>query len=402
MQDLKKITILSRALVVTAAAALALGCSGAVNASGGNPSGVAIAGQTCAPATQGEVCGMAGGQTAHLKCDSGTKAWTLVESCGAGTSCSSVNGAFVCKAPTATQPDGGAPDAVGDAAATDADVSLADIAAGELPKPDGQLADSGPNSDACKCIQVGDYYRFSALQLTSMDGSPDFAVLPVLNSLWQSDVDGYELNILLQVAAVSATDVTWQVVDGARVGTTQEPCLLPPTQTTIHQKRNGCQLLDSDAGALNLYAGSQQHTKNCGSLAGSSLGVDNTIPLRGVVLNGTMHADCSAIDSGTMQSAAIAKDALFKLCTCQTLPGQTSDVCAPPDPSYKDTTSSLAGACDGCGPGWQSFGGLLAAFAGDVGLQYGCKSDTGGPAVCLTATFAATRLSAWTPAACGN
>lgn len=376
--------------VFVAALAWGSGCSNTTNSGGANPN-VPIAGQTCAPATQAGACGVANGHSAHLRCDAVTKAWTTVDECAVGSACTSAGGAFVCTAVSGTQDTvSGSDGLVADAVGTDAltkDTSKADTAV---------VIDVNTGADACGCLTVGDYFRVSTWQFTTVDGDPDFAIVPVLNSLWQSDIDAFELNLLLRVADVSAADVTWEVVDAARVGSTQEPCLLPATATLIHQKRKGCALLDSDAGSLNVYQGSEQHPKTCGYLAKPSLGIDDTLPIRGAMLSGTLAADCSAIANGTVASASIAEDALSKICVCQTTPGQSSDVCATPDPSYQDP------ACGGCGNNWQSFGVLLSAFAGDAGLKYSCKSDAGQPAMCLTATFTANKVTGSVPQACGG
>ncbi len=286
-----------------------------------------------------------------------------------------------------------------------------DTTANNIPLRQDVVDDAGDVSSTvagCDCIKVGDMFRFNTLQLTSVDGNPDFAVIPVLNSLWQSDIDTFELNFIVKVTGVTADAIDVEVTNGARVGDTKKPCLLPQTMAPLHFPRQGCNMLNSAPGAMNVYAGSQQHTKNCGYLDEKTmapkpaLGVNQSIPIRGAVLTATVSPDCSAIENGIVVSGSFSKDALFRLCTCQTLPGQNSDVCATPDPKYKDTTSNPPGACDGCGNGWQSLGGLLSAFAGDAGLQYGCTSDTGGPSVCLKATFAAKKLdpAVWLPSAC--
>ncbi len=269
-------------------------------------------------------------------------------------------------------------------------------------------ADVSATTAGCDCLKVGDMYRFTTLQLTSVDGNPDFAVIPVLNSLWQSDINTFELNFVVKVTGLTADTVDVEVTNGARVGATEKPCLLPDTMAPLHFPRAGCTLSNSAVGTMNVYAGSQQHTKNCGYLdqktmaPNPALGVNHSIPIRGAVLKATVSNDCSTIDNGIVVAGSFSKDALFRLCTCQTLPGQNSDVCTTPDPTYKDMVSNPPGACDGCGNGWQSLGGLLSAFAGDAGLQYGCVSDTGAKSVCLTATFAAKKLdpAVWLPSPC--
>lgn len=256
----------------------------------------------------------------------------------------------------------------------------------------------------CDCLKVGDVYRFTSLQLTSVDGNPEFAVIPVLNSLWQMDIDNYELNFMVKITELTMDNVEIEVTNAARVGDTKKPCLLPKTAAKIRFPRNGCCLDESETGSINVYAGSQEHTKNCGYLENKTpkIGVDHAIPIRGVKLSARATPDCSKIENGLVLEGSFSKDALFNLCTCQTLPGQSSDVCTIPDPKYKDTNADNPGACDGCGDNWQSLGGLLSAFAGDEGLKYGCKSDTGGPSVCMTTTFTAVKVdpAVWVPAVC--
>ncbi len=273
--------------------------------------------------------------------------------------------------------------------------------------------DAGPIAGACDpayaaggcdCLKVGDTFRFNTLQLTNVDGDPDFAVIPVLNSLWQMDIDNYELNFVVKITALTQDDVEVEVTNGARVGDTKKPCLLKQTAAKIHFPRNGCCLDLSDVGSMNVYAGSQEHPKNCGYLQNVTpkIGADHAIPIRGVVLKATVKTDCSAIDNGVVVEGSFSAAALDHLCTCQTTPGQSSDVCITPQPSPADASKLPVGDCSLCGEKWQSLGGLLTAFAGESGLKYGCKSDTGGKSVCMGATFTAVKIdqTVWTPTDC--
>ena len=257
---------------------------------------------------------------------------------------------------------------------------------------------------ACDCLQVGDMYRFTSLQLTNVDGDPDFAVIPVLNSLWQMDIDNFELNFMVRISKLTADEVEVVVTNGARVGDTKQPCLLPQTAATLTFPRKGCDLLNSKTGSMNVYAGSQQHPKNCGYLNNTTpkIGADHAIPIRGVVLKATVSPDCKTIDNGFVVEGSFSKAALDHLCTCQTTPGQSSDVCITPQPSPADGNALPVGDCSLCGNNWQSLGGLLTAFAGDAGLKYGCTSDIGGKSVCMGATFAAKKIdqAVWLPVEC--
>ena len=295
--------------------------------------------------------------------------------------------------------------------ATDAVDTVEDVNAGE----------------SCGCIQVGDWYRFKTLQLTNVDGNPDFPVIPVLNSLWQMDIDSYELNFYVQVTKVTDADIEIAVTNAARVGDTKKPCLLPQTTAKIRLPRSGCKLLDSDEGSINVYAGSVDHPKNCGYLNNLTpkIGADHAIPIRGVHIRANLSTDCKTIENGQVFEGSFSAGALFHLCTCQTTPGQSSDVCITPQPSPADASKVPESDCSLCGNNWQSLGGLLAAFAGatacddktpcdkgaacfhgfcrdDTGLKYGCKDEYGAPSVCMGATFTAERLDAavWLPKEC--
>lgn len=283
-----------------------------------------------------------------------------------------------------------------------------DTNANHIPlQSDDVVADTGNDTTtapACDCIHEGDWYRFTALQLTNVDGDPDFAVIPVLNSLWQSDIDNFELNFLVQISKVATDSIEIDVTSGARVGDTKHPCLLPQTKAHLKFPRNGCSLLKSEPGSMNVYAGSIEHPKNCGYLQNVTpkIGADHAIPIRGVVLQANATPDCKTIENGIVLEGSFSKAALFHLCTCQTTPGQSSDVCITPQPSPADASKIPESDCSLCGNNWQSLGGLLSAFAGDAGLKYGCKSDTGGPSVCMGATFKAERLdpAVWLPTEC--
>ncbi len=281
---------------------------------------------------------------------------------------------------------------------------------------------------ACDCLQVGDIYRFNTLQLTNVDGDPNFAVIPVLNSLWQMDINAYELNFYVKVTKLTATDVEISVTNAARVGDTKKPCLLPQTTAIIKLPRKGCDLLDSETGSINVYSGSLEHPKNCGYLQNMTpkIGADHAIPIRGVKIRASVSADCKRIENGQVFEGSFSEAALFHLCTCQTTPGQSSDVCITPQPSPADASTVPEGDCSLCGNNWQSLGGLLGAFAGGTscdaaspcpggvvcdhgmcagtGLKYGCKDEYGARSVCMGATFTAERLdpAVWLPSDCSG
>ncbi|MFO0750587.1 MAG: hypothetical protein U1F43_33700 [Myxococcota bacterium] len=251
----------------------------------------------------------------------------------------------------------------------------------------GEVADVDPAA-TCDCLAVGQWYRFDALTLLSIDGE-DHPVLPTLNGLWASDIAGNELNIMLEVMAVSPTEVTMKVVNGARIDGTQDICELADTAVTLVFPRNGCHLGPSAESSFNVYAGTETFPKNCTT----TLPVKHAIPVARAQLDGTLSGTCDAIVNGTVPHGGLGQTELGKICTCLLLPGQAAEECGALDASYTEVA-----ACTGCNKNYHSLSDLLTAF-GDV--KWSCTTESGDPAACLTADFTAAAL-ATSPAPCGE
>lgn len=247
-------------------------------------------------------------------------------------------------------------------------------------------ADASPTVATCDCLQPGKWFRFDALAVTSLDEATGHPLIGQLNSLWKIDIAGMELNFYFEVVEASATSVKFRVLNGARVGK-EDTCLLPKTETTIVFPRSGCSLAKSAPAGINVYAGTEANTKNCAP----TLAPTHAIPVRNATLQATVAPDCSAIGDGLVLTGGIAGDALAKTCTCITNKTQTSESCLVPDAKYVD------GDCDGCNSKYSNLLGLFRSFSGDKDPDYLCKSETGGPAVCLTATFHAVAIAAAPP-----
>src|SRR5690606_34987843 len=85
----------------------------------------------------------------------------------------------------------------------------------------------------CDCLAVGDWYRFDQLAITAIDGE-EHPAIPALNAIWTNDIAAKELSILLDVTAVSDTEVTVRAVDGARIdGTDDQICAITDTAGTL-------------------------------------------------------------------------------------------------------------------------------------------------------------------------
>ena len=268
--------------------------------------------------------------------------------------------------------------------------SLADV-----PNDATSLADSLTSGDAvdavdaavavtpCGCPQVGQLFRFTELKLLTLDGGLH-PVIGTLNNMWKTDIGHFELNFYFEIAEVNDAHVKFRVVNGARTDDKGNTCLLDAkssldTTVFMDHPRQGCHLMPSTNAGINVYAGTPTNTKNCAP----TLPIKHAIPVRGAALEANVAPDCSALTDGMVLSGNFAKDALAKICTCITLGEQNADTCGVLDPKFKGNK------CDACNDKYQSLTDLLEAF-GD--LQYGCKAEDGGLAVCLTASFQAVRV----------
>ena len=238
-------------------------------------------------------------------------------------------------------------------------------------------ADTGVAPIPCDCLKEGDWYRFDKLKIESLDGALH-NVMFALNPLWKQDVEGLELNFYFQIIKVGATEVTINVVNGARVdGTTDQTCLLPYTSAQLIHPRSGCTLDNSVESAMNVYAGTQSNKKNCAP----KNAVPHAIEVRKAILNGTFSTDCSKILTGKVVSGSLSQASLEQTCTCVN-PGKSAEECGVLDPAFKGNS------CDGCNEKYQNLKTLLENFGE---LQWKCVVD-GKPAVCLEASFSAVRL----------
>jgi len=240
------------------------------------------------------------------------------------------------------------------------------------------------SSTACDCLTVGRWYRFDSLALTTIDGK-DHPVIPTLNGLWGSDIAALELDIMLEVKAVSAASVTMRVMNGARIDGTQDICSFPATAVEVVFPRNGCSLETSAESAFNVYAGTETYPKTCST----TLPVKNAIPVARARLEGTVSDDCGAILTGKVPSGGLGQNEIAQVCTCLLLPGKPAEDCGLLDPSFN------ASSCVGCNPKYQSLGALLTAFGEP---DWSCQTESGTPAACITADFTAVAIGA--PIAC--
>lgn len=247
-------------------------------------------------------------------------------------------------------------------------------------------ADTSATIDGCSCLAVGQWYRFDALELTSLDGG-EHNVIETLNGLWAADIAKNELNVTLEVTAVSDTEVTLRGTVGARVDGTEDICVIDSSAQDFVFPREGCHLKPSAPASINVYAGTESYPKNCST----QLPVKHVIPVDGAVLEGQLGDACEGIHDGNVPAGVLGQADLGKVCTCLLLPDDPAEKCGELDASYAPD-----GACPGCNDKFQSLSNLLTAF-GEV--SWSCQTTAGDPATCLTASFSAVRL-AEAPASC--
>lgn len=242
----------------------------------------------------------------------------------------------------------------------------------------GQTAvDGGATGGECNCLKEGDWYRFDALSVVTLDNGKH-NVIPILNNLWKQDIIGKELNFFFQVQKVTATEVTVQVINGARVnGTKDQVCLLPYTAAQLTHPRAGCALKDSKPSSMNVYAGTEANKKNCAP----ALKVPHAIEVRNAIMRTEFSSDCSKVIKGEVVEGALAQASLEKTCTCVN-PGQGAETCGEVDPSFKGND------CDGCNSKYQNLKTLLQNFGE---LAWKCEVD-GKPAACLVGKYTAVRI----------
>lgn len=261
----------------------------------------------------------------------------------------------------------------------------------DAPAPGDVPADAPPDvegsgSEPCACLVPGLWFRFDTLVVTSLDGG-EHPVTETLSALWEKDIEKLELNILMRVEEVTATEVRLTAVNGARVeGSTTELCILPDTAVEVVHPRDGCKLGESDKSAMNVYAGSTAFPKNCAT----TLSPEHSIHVRNVVVRSEATPACDGIVNGEVVEGAIGEEELAATCTCLVYNDDPADVCEPLDPTFVKGEGEDA-ACHGCNANFQRLSTLVGAFQK---LEYTCTTPDDRPAVCLTATYSAVAVDA--------
>ena len=240
--------------------------------------------------------------------------------------------------------------------------------------------------DQCaSCVEVGSWYRFDLLQLEALDGGIH-PVIGVLNSLWRADISSHVLNVLFEVREIDGDQIKMGAMNAAWLSEAEDDyCVLPSTAIEFVFTRSECQISNPAPAGINIYAGSQEIPKNCSPDGGDAR---HAIPVRKVSLSGSFDSECQTIGDGVVQGAAIKRSALEQTCSCL----NTLDNCGGPDANFM---GDMNGECAGCNVNYTSLARPLNLFKP---LEWNCEID-GEQAVCIEATFSATRLN-FTPPVC--
>lgn len=241
-----------------------------------------------------------------------------------------------------------------------------------------------PDPGACDCIQVGDWYRFTALYPTSLGGDPRHPLVLTLKNLWIKDIDRFELNVMFEVTAVEGDRITVVAMNGARgeLGS-GEVCGLPETRAELVFERDPCdrcRLVMPEPGQINIYAGSPEIPRNCAP----TVPVKHTIPVTRIALDVQINDDCSELTEGVGIGAGIPESALPNICTCPGISGPVED-CEAIDPAFEGND------CNGCNGNFQNLQGLMIALNGGRPVPMECPDADGNPGVCIDAYFTAAR-----------
>lgn len=261
----------------------------------------------------------------------------------------------------------------------------------------------GPPPDAgatCgDCVMAGTWYRFTTLKVTQLDeagpGQPE-GPIGVLNPIWAGDIANFELNILFEVLELTSDMVRFRVVNGARVGSDGQICVLEDTGAEIVYKRTGCALNGEEPANLFVYAGTATNPKNCAPNLQF-----HAIPVSNVLATATFTGICDDPEADKISGSltgVLGKDDLPQICACIVVGDQTSDDCMPPDPSFLDDGKDPPN-CAGCSGSFNNLFGLLIALNKGNDLNYTCQTTDGKEATCIEADFVATRMTE-SPGAC--
>jgi len=268
---------------------------------------------------------------------------------------------------------------------------------GDVATMDG-LGEVATGNTACTCIQVGDWFRFDTITVTSLDSQAEHPAVGLLNAFWVDDLIRKELNVLFEVTAVSDTTIELRAVSGARTDTNGGICQLSNTAATFNMMKDGCKLTSTSPGSISIYAGTPSIPKNCAP----NIAMPNTIPLSNVNLEVALNDSCTEVSTGLVD-AAIKETELSQICACTVPPINDSnqffaETCCPTgDPNdcvVLDPNYTGAG-CNGCS---RKYANLLTLVNVLQPLTYECPVDDGNGA-CLGASFTAQKMD-FTPDAC--
>ena len=242
---------------------------------------------------------------------------------------------------------------------------------------------------SCSCLEKDAFYSFDELALQSVAGGSS-GLINSLNLAWSKDLAKGELSIFMRVEKIEGTTVTFRLVNGARVGTDGEKCLVRETEVDLSLPLNETSMGPSKSTDFYVYAGSEAHPKNCNPTAAA-----HAIPVVNVVATVNCSGECTPREKDILEGtfeAALAKEGLLGTCVCLDLSDDklSDEVCGDFSADYK----GVDGVCDGCGSKYLALEGLIPGFNGGDDLDWeSCKETVGADAACLTAGFKAIRIA---------
>ena len=244
-------------------------------------------------------------------------------------------------------------------------------------------ADCGPCQE---CPQQGTWYRFTDLDVISLDDNDMHLAIRILNNLWAGDIERHQLNILFEIIETDGDEVRVRALNAAWISAAQDDyCVLPDTGIEFNFVKQGCAFTNPTPSGINIYAGSKTIPKNCAP----EIEVPHTIPVREVTLNGSFSEDCGSIINGRVPAASIPRMGLSQVCSCLY---PNIEGCLGPDANYPGKDD---GSCAGCADPYNSLDQQLNMLGP---LDFNCTAD-GGEATCLVGSFTAERLD-FTPPVC--
>ncbi len=233
------------------------------------------------------------------------------------------------------------------------------------------------------CPEVGQWYAYEELKLSSLAGNERHIAINVLNTMWANAFASKELNVLYKVTQSDETHLYFEGYNGVSDGKGGY-CLMRESQLPVHLLREGCHLKMESPTRFNVFTGTVDVMQNCAPNSTPK----HAIPIENAQFDLAMTEDCSALIEGKVLSATIPERALDEVCVCTAI-SSVATQCGGIDPTYIATKDQF---CDGCGPKYYRMRWMMSmASASDLAID--CDAENGEKGICMTASFKARRIT---------